>query len=851
MRERRLAWRVGGPQLRRDRRRTLILILVLAVPLTMAVSLSTVNATSIFSPEDRVEVMDGQSRSILLNAQLLASEGPVATLRSGPELLREAVGREVPIFAEVSGPMSASAGGRQVDATGIGLELDEPIHRGRFELIGGEPATTSREVALSRAVAERLDVEIGDEVELGPQLTDIEVSGILLLATDTERAFAVATPETVIAGSAPLVEGEGARSERLDREAVNVFWHSPEAIDATQALDEQGWRVESRKESLALLRREADVVRDEIQPLVAGGAVLVMAELGLVIAAAYTIVVARSRRDLALLACTGASYGLRRSVVTYQGVLTGLLGTVVAVVVGLGAAALLVPVFAARADESWSALRVDPASLALVIVLGMATPGLAARFAARSVRRDLVAALGGHPGANVDRDRKTPTAAAGVTVGGVILVLGGAELPAPSLVVLGGLGLVIAAGMLVRPRLRALARRGDQLPLVSRLGFRVTTRAASRAASLSTVVASLTVMVGLVLVGLGGFTVQAEREYVPDSPEGSILIDATRSPQPATIAAMTRVLGASTTVEFGEAVPPAPSEASPAGDPYTYWGRYEIGSRTPLTVIDDGDLETVLGRAPSPDEREAMADGHALVLHEEMVDGVVVTARAPDPEGINDTEQGTLEVELPATIAADVDAYPGLPDAYVTDAGLEALGGISQPNEASFYVPTPDTPITTVREDQARRVLGDDIGAGFFVLDVERGSEAADEMRAVTAAVFALLVVVASTLAFVTVVLATEELRPDLSALAAAGTHRRLRSALSGSHAAQVTLIGLGIGGLVTLVTTPALLASLEVPWSLAPWVGLFLAALGALAAAVIAGRIAGSRVTTLIGRAR
>jgi hypothetical protein len=77
---------------------------------------------------------------------------------------------------------------------------------------------------------------------------------------------------------------------------------------------------------------------------------------------------------------------------------------------------------------------------------------------------------------------------------------------------------------------------------------------------------------------------------------------------------------------------------------------------------------------------------------------------------------------------------------------------------------------------------------------------------------------VAATLAFIRVGLATQEMRPDLSALAAAGADRRFRSWLTGVYAGQVTLLGVLMGVAVTAVATSALLLSLDVGWSLWPW---------------------------------
>lgn len=882
MSAKRVALRLATRGMRRAWRRNLILLAALVVPLALAAALSTVRSTSILSPDTRVAALIGQSQSVVHNGAFVREQGPERALAIGSAELARAAGRSVESYVEVNGYLPASANGRQVDSFGYGLDLEVAIHRGRFHVLDGRPPRAEGEVALSQSVAQRLGADVGDQVGLGPDSAPARVTGILAIVTDTLRRFVVTTPLTAIRNTPGAVPTDGPHASISGRDGTVLTWHVPVRLDS-EALSAKGWNVDDRERAFLLSDGESAVPEDEATAWILGLTVLVVAELGLVLGAVYAMVVRGNRRELALLASAGAGPEVRRAVITYQGLLAGVVGVGIAVALGVGAAFFIAPVAAARSFEIWGPVRPDLLALFVLAVLGIGTPAVAARIAARGVALDVVAALHDQPEPVRRSRRRGLLVIAGVVPMGTVLLVSGAALKVPLLVVVGALSLAAGAGYLIRGLLPALGEHAGRLPLPHRIGLRAAARSAPRAAAVGTVIGSLTLLTGLVLAAMGGLTEEVNRTYVPNTPNGSAFVYTTRMPSPAAVAAMADAFGVDQVVGLGVASPPPPKNLAADGSNLTYWGEFQArnpvtaclagegtlpdgsprgpeqcvsetgfpAQSTPLMVIKPADLSALLGRAATSAEWEALAERKAIVLDRRLAPGGFVTVEAPNPDaGQHRGEGEPISVRLPAVVAEERSTYRNLPLVLVAEVALDDIGAVVQPHSAYFYVPGTAGGIDTEQEDRARGLLSSDIGAGYFSLEVERGPTAGKVLRTTTVASIGLLVLAAATLSFITVSLATHDMRPDLSALAAAGANRRFRSLLSGSHAGQITLLGILTGCVVTVAATPALLAAMEVGWSPWPWLGLLVSTVGAVGAAMLAGWWSGARVTTLLKRA-
>lgn len=852
----RLAWR----SLSHNARRSALLIAVLIVPLTIGFALSIIRSSGEFTESGRLEALIGQSEVVVRNPDLLEEVGVTRALETPPALDTGAFA----LVPEVVGPLSASAHGRQVAAAGYGLALDEAVHQGRFRLASGRAPRERDEVAVSRAVAERLKVGLGFGVTVGTSTAPSEVTGILDDPADTTRQVVVTMPMAaaeLMAGEGRAPDHDGVTQSRL----LAVLWHSAAPLALPDTLIEQGWITDTRVRAAQLIAHESEERGSGSTPYILGLIIFVIAELGLILGAVYAIVVRSAQRELALLAAVGAGPRTRRAVITGQGLISGVIATVCSFVIGFALAWALIPTVAARWHQIWQPMRVDPLSILVLVVLGVATPTVAARVAARGVRSDVVGVLRDQTVPNRGFARSGWARSLGWTVVALVLVVIGVVFGAPGAVLIGALPLVIAGGLAMRQLVPGWSRAGRTWSVPARLGLRVTGRAPGRAATLGIVIGSITVVGGLVLVTTSGLAEQAQRRHIAASPAGSLFAYTTRLPSAAAITAMRDALGVERVVHLGIASPPSPPRV-PGESPLRSWGWFDVrgpvsdclrdngggdprdcvertgfpAEKVPIAVIDPQDLATIIGREPRPTETSALAGGDAVVLDPRLVRDNAVSVVDPD---------GRVRT-FPATVVDGAESHAQLPLVYVSKAGLTALKGVTQPDDSFLYAPAPVTgPISTEGEDSARAALAGDIGPGTFTLAVERGSTLTAIHRSATLAVLLLLILVSATMAFVTVTLATREIRADLSTLAAVGAPRRIRGWINGSHAGVVTALGAVMGMTVTALIAPFLLPTLRVGWTITPWLGLLGGAIVAVFAAVLAGHLAGSKVDTLLRR--
>ncbi|MCP2332416.1 FtsX-like permease family protein [Actinoalloteichus caeruleus] len=387
----RLLFRLALRSLARRKARTALLVAAIFLPLTMAVTASVLATTSQPTAEAATEQRLGQAGALLVNQELVGSDGVDAALRSAESALAESLGREVPLVPEVTTPLPARLGDREVASYGHGLDLDEEIHQGRYLLVEGRHARRGGEVAVSVEVADRLDLAVGSTVQLGDRREEAIVTGIVSDAGSTTRSFVVVDVATAANHSPEATRGE--ENATGSTYAGTVAWYAREEIVQTPELAAAGWQVRSRGDALLDHGHPGSEGAGSLLLVIAAA---VVAETTLVIFAVFTVVVRSTARESALLAAAGADPAARRRVVTYQGVLLGLAATVAAVLVGVLAARLLSDPFAASQGQIWGPIRLDPVQIGLLLLLGLSAPVVAARTAAEpAARLDVAAALHG------------------------------------------------------------------------------------------------------------------------------------------------------------------------------------------------------------------------------------------------------------------------------------------------------------------------------------------------------------------------------------------------------------------------------------------------------------------------
>ncbi|WP_454859399.1 FtsX-like permease family protein [Promicromonospora soli] len=205
---------------------------------------------------------------------------------------------------------------------------------------------------------------------------------------------------------------------------------------------------------------------------------------------AFAVGARRDTRSLALLAVNGAPAPALRSVMLARGMLTGAIGSVAGVAVGIAAAWVLVQVVPGRLP----ALRLPGVSLAAVLVVGVLLAVISAWLPARrAARADVVAVLTGRR-PEVSASRWPTVVGAAAALGGVALaVVAGSQRWVVGLsagIVIADLGLILACGGIVA----LIGRLAHRMPWTWRFALRDAAR--YRARTVPAIAAVLVAMAG-------------------------------------------------------------------------------------------------------------------------------------------------------------------------------------------------------------------------------------------------------------------------------------------------------------------------------------------------------------------
>ncbi|GAA2569905.1 hypothetical protein GCM10010435_50010 [Winogradskya consettensis] len=436
----------------------------------------------------------------------LTEAGMLARLPSGS--------RVVPFASEEREFRTATGGLAPADA--YEMDLGDPIHHGRVELIGGRAPAAPGEVAMSKAARARF----GDTIQTPDGRRTWTSVGTVEFPADLGEVLVFA-----LGGETP---GSGTPSAWLADTPAPIGWD--EVLD----LNRSGIIVKSR----AVLLNPPDLGdtdpelpgRLSLVPVVVGLAVL---EIVLLAGPAFAVGARRRQRSLALIAANGGTRAHLRRIVLADGVLLGLAGAVP----GLALAVVLAVVARPLAEqmlvgERAGGYRFDPPVLAGIAVLAVVTGLLAAAVpAVTAARTDVVTALAGRRGV-VRAKRRWPVAGLVLAGLGAAAAAAGAS-TAHVTVIAAGLAVVQIGLVLCTPALvGVLAKLGGFLPPAPRIALRDTAR--NRAASAPAVSAVMAAVAGTVAIGvyLASAADQREQNHTPALPIGYVA--ATYAPGTAT-----------------------------------------------------------------------------------------------------------------------------------------------------------------------------------------------------------------------------------------------------------------------------------------------------------------------------
>lgn len=381
-----LALRIAARESRRRLVRSILVIVLVAVPVA-AMTL----ATTIIRSENR-GLLERYEDSFGLAD--LAFEGYLGPYAQTPEVAQRIgqVQAALPEGSEVTRIHEWYVGMRTDRTTSYAQvasgDLAAPILDGRYATVDGRLPDLGApgEVAVSRSFAARFDVGAGDRLQLAVPDLALDVVGVIEDRRDlrtTAMYFTDPPPDALVGDDGgsltALIDVPGELT--LDQ-VVTMF---DDAVGDGVFL--QPRPVEGVVE--LAIQRFGDPLADQeakVRWSIVAGA-LALAVVGIVIAAAFTVGARQQLATLGQLSANGAPESLRRQVLTFQGTVTGVVGSVV----GVGAAwvgvrvgrSSLERVLNHRVDE----LVTRPGDVAMILAVGVLGASLAALLPARTAAR--------------------------------------------------------------------------------------------------------------------------------------------------------------------------------------------------------------------------------------------------------------------------------------------------------------------------------------------------------------------------------------------------------------------------------------------------------------------------------
>lgn len=435
--------RVELRQLRLFRGRSLLILLLIAVPVAALVGGSTVaTITTRTSDEWKAATLgratlrvDASSAAELDAARALLADGAAfERLHSGRAEVR-APGRRLVVrsFAFEAGALSAGG-----------------LAAGLLELVDGRAPRAPDEVALSPAVLRGLGIAVGETVAFAAEGAAATVVGTVVDPEDLDLPIVLGLESATASGAPALLADVDDPADAQARLAAAAGLRATTRADLPDS--------------------------DPFESLVAfvfGG--FGFFEAALIIAAAFAVGLRRRQREIGLIGSIGATAAGVRSAVAVSSVVLALGGCVLGTVVGLSAARLLHPFLDDWTGRLNGPFEVSAPHVAGAFLLGLATATGASAWPARTAARlPIRVALGGR--------RPSPGGAGRWLVWGLALLVGGfaamfagaggSGLVAGTALLGGSMSAVLGLGVASPWLLERLARRAGRLPIAWRLAVR-------------------------------------------------------------------------------------------------------------------------------------------------------------------------------------------------------------------------------------------------------------------------------------------------------------------------------------------------------------------------------------------
>lgn len=807
------ALRMARRDARRSRGRSILVLVMIALPVLGVVAADVVIATADVSGAESLERRLGAAAALITfeegTGKVVQGFDPDDSLASEERRGRspQGMGAIVGVLGpDVRGVRWRRGGVIQIrteqglaQAETSVLDLTDPLTEGLFVVETGREPQAADEVVVNRALAGR-GFAAGDP---------IEVEGVGTYQVVGVGESASYRNASILVGTDPALLGDGgSRSRTWLVEAGPVTWQEVRALNAVGAVVLSRAVLEDPPPESELppeVREWSTGPDDAVIAVAVLVVVMALIEVVLLAGPAFAVGARRQSRSLALLAATGGTPAQARRVVLASAVVLGSLGAALGVGLGLLTAWAALPVLQRFSDNWFGPYDVPWPHLAGIAGFGVLSAVLAAVVPAWiASRQDVVAVLAGRRG---DRKPSLRSPLLGVlTFGaGVAGAAYGATAPQNGELFIAGSAILAVFGMilLVPLVLVGLARVSRRLPLPVRYAVRDAARHRTR--TVPAVAAVAATVAGVVALGIANAsdTAQAEATYTPRLPMGQASLNAWGA-GPAEWdrlarvldrelpgAAVTRVLGVST--ETGDGGSRELRLRVPGLD-YLLDGYTSVAGSSVL--VSNGELPNPVAAALTPADVSAaesgLAEGRAVVLTSREVDAEEVRIVVRHPASPDGRVESSEPVRVPAVfvrvpgLAAPAEAV--LPPEAVTLLGLK-------PATVSLLVAGP---VTTEQEQAVTEaVTAVTTDAGFYV---ERGFQAEDSSVIILLVLGALGGVLMLGGTLTATFLALADARPDLATLSAVGAAPRTRRAVAASYAVVVGLVGAVLGAAVGFV---------------------------------------------------
>jgi hypothetical protein len=574
MRGRRAALKVGLKNAVRNRHRTIFLLLLVAVPVAVGTFVAGIARATNLTPEQRAQVELGAA-----DARIYADPpGVLAWVTSTMEQIDPGIE-----FVEYR-----SAGLLFDDGTYFrvrDLDLSNPVTAEMLVVLDGQAPVKAGEVALSPAVATKLEVDIGDMVDLSDfGFGRLRVTGLVSEPLANGGSTLLLSPgalgrSEVDSGVNVLMRGDDADqdAQRLSElwysEGQEQFWPEP-AVDpkpdaladvpdeiyvfltadevdellelaasvssenSFTVLQERAWsmvyesgRAPGEQASLYVQTRSEVLSQGSAAEnssfLSAGAAAVLLIEVAFVTGAAFAAGTRRRLREIGLLGVNGASEKQVRVTVLGEGLGIALAGSLAGALFGVVLFVVGRPLIQPHVSKVITGVGIGVTDLLGPVLVAMVSVALAVWIPSRTAGRiPVTAALQGRMPATAPRKWTVPVGLASAVFGAALVTVATGSIAADIANAFVGLGSVLIVGgvaLLASPILAGLTQLADRVPATGRLVVRDSGRHRTRA-SVAVAAIMVTLLGPMIGITVAAMTTQQNLVYGLPEPEDQIVL---------------------------------------------------------------------------------------------------------------------------------------------------------------------------------------------------------------------------------------------------------------------------------------------------------------------------------------